>query len=111
MEKQAGFWRTLARWNRTSHRLGSGIVGHGLAIVSVAIAVGMGVAMQAYGFRPPPTALVSLRVAVATWYGGIGPAVTAVVLSIPSFIYFFAEPAYAFDISARDLPYCLVFVL
>jgi PAS domain S-box-containing protein len=105
-----GLRGTFAHWNRVSQRIRSGIAGYSLSVVSVAAAVGSGVALQYYGFRPPPTAALSIAVAIATWYGGIGPAVLAVLLSIPCFVYFFAEPRYSFAISATELPYSLVFV-
>ena len=54
--------------------------------------------------------LLCLPVAIATWYGGIGPSVLAVLLCTMSFNYFFLEPLYTFYITAADLPYFLTFV-
>jgi PAS domain S-box-containing protein len=107
---RVSLWRTLARWNRATQRLASGIVGYGLSLVSVAMAVGAALTPQYYDFRAPPTAVFSLAVAIAAWYGGVGPAVVAVLLSITCFVYFFVAPFYSFEISAREIPYTLVFV-
>src|SRR6516165_6281186 len=52
-----------------------------------------------------------LDISLVTWYAGRGPAVVAVLLSTAVFDYLFVEPLYTFDISARDLPYFLTFVL
>ena len=52
-----------------------------------------------------------MAIAFTTWYAGVGPSVLAVLLSSAFFDYFFTEPLYSFDISSRDLPYFLIFVL
>jgi PAS domain S-box-containing protein len=102
--------RRLLRWNRASQRVSSGILGYGLSVVSVAMVVGAALTLQHNDFRAPPTAVFSLAIAIASWYGGIGPAVVAVLLSITCFVYFFTAPFYSFEISARELPYSLVFM-
>ena len=103
--------RRLLRWNRASQRVSSGILGYGLSVASVAMAVGAALTLQHYDFRAPPTAVFTLAIAIAAWYGGIGPAVVAVLLSITCFVYFFTAPFYSFEISAREIPYTLVFVV
>ena len=52
-----------------------------------------------------------MAIAFTTWYAGAGPSVLAVVLSSASFDYFFTEPLYSLNISTRDLPYFLIFVV
>jgi light-regulated signal transduction histidine kinase (bacteriophytochrome) len=47
---------------------------------------------------------------IATWYGGIGPSVLAVLLCTASFNYFFVEPFFTFYVAAADAPYFLTFV-
>jgi PAS domain S-box-containing protein len=103
--------RRLLRRNRASQRVSSGIWGYGLSVVSIAMVVGAALTLQHNDFRAPPTAVFSLAIAIASWYGGIGPAVVAVLLSITCFVYFFTAPFYSFEISARELPYTLVFVV
>jgi len=51
-----------------------------------------------------------LAIAFTSWYAGVGPSVLAVLLSCVAFDYFFTEPIYSFDISARELPYYFIFV-
>jgi light-regulated signal transduction histidine kinase (bacteriophytochrome) len=54
--------------------------------------------------------VLTVAIAFATWYAGIGPSVLSVLLSLLLFDYYFLEPYYSFDISARDLPYFFIFV-
>jgi PAS domain S-box-containing protein len=53
--------------------------------------------------------LFLFAVVIAAWYGGVGPAVLALLLSCVTFDYFFVEPLYTLDISRSDLPYFIVF--
>ena len=105
-----GMTRRLGRWNLPLQRVHSLIVGYSLAVVCVAIAVGLALILYHYQFRDVELPVLCLAVGIATWYGGIGPAALAVVLSAACFSYFFEEPRYSFEFSRRDLPYFLVFI-
>ena len=105
-----GVRRILAYWNRESQRPHSSALRYVLSIVCVVIALGMGLAFEYYGFRSGQWGLFGAAIAFATWYGRIGPAIVAVVLSVASFDYFFTEHFYSFVISSRDLPYFFAFV-
>jgi light-regulated signal transduction histidine kinase (bacteriophytochrome) len=50
-----------------------------------------------------------LAIAVAAWYGGVGPSVLAVVLSAACFDYFFSPPVFSFAISREDFPSFFIF--
>jgi PAS domain S-box-containing protein len=65
--------------------------------------------LERFHFRGVGVPLFLFAVAVATWYGGTGAAVLALLLSCISFDYFFVEPLYRLDISFSDLPYFIVF--
>jgi signal transduction histidine kinase len=84
---------------------------YGFSVVSVAIALGVAFALQHYQFRDVELPVLSLAIAFTTWYAGVGPSALAVLLSSAFFDYFFIEPLYSLDISRRDLPYFLIFVL
>jgi light-regulated signal transduction histidine kinase (bacteriophytochrome) len=86
-------------------------VRYGLAIVSVAVALGLSLTLQYYQFRGVEVPVLSLAIAVTTWYAGNGPAVLAIVLSSLCFDYFFTEPYYSLEITTRDLPYFFIFVI
>jgi PAS domain S-box-containing protein len=83
---------------------------YGLASVSVAVALGLGLVTQHYGFRDVALPLFLFAVALTAWFAGPGPAALAVVLSITSFDYFFTVPLYSFYVSRSEIPYLIVFV-
>lgn len=101
----------LARLDREFQSLRSPVARYGLAVVSVAVAIGVSVVLQYYQFRDTEVPVLTLAIAVTTWYAGNGPAATAVVLSSLCFDYFFTEPYYSLAISGRDLPYFFIFVV
>ena len=107
----AGAGRFLARWDRQFQSLQSPAVRYGLAIVSVAVALGLSLALQYYQFRGVEVPVLTLAIAVTTWYAGIGPAVLSIVLSSLCFDYFFTELYYSLEITSRDLPYFFIFVI
>ena len=65
---------------------------YGLAVFSVGFALGLALLLQFLHFRDAAVPLLLFAVAITSWYGGTGPAVLALVLSISSFYYYFVEP-------------------
>src|SRR5215472_1334597 len=102
--------RSLARWNEESHRIRSPILRYGLSVVSVAIGLGLALALQHYRFHDVELPVLTMSIAVTTWYAGIRPSVLAIVLAVASFNYFFTEPFYSFAVTASDLPYFFIFI-
>ena len=102
---------TLARWNLESQRIRSPILRYALSVVSVAIGLGLALTLQYYEFRDVELPVLSLSIALTTWYAGIGPSVLAIMLAMACFNYFFVEPIYTFYVSASDLPYFFVFIM
>jgi K+-sensing histidine kinase KdpD len=100
----------MAPWNLQSKMAGPRILRYGFSLACVAIAMALALVFQHYRFRElvPP---FNLAIAVATWYGGIGPSVMALVLSMACYDYFFSAPIYSFVISRGDLPSFFVFIL
>jgi signal transduction histidine kinase len=101
----------VAYWSDEFQRIQSPILRYGFAAVSVAITTAVPLALQKYQFRDVELPLLVLVVGLTTWYAGSGPSVLAVLLSTAVFSYLFVEPIYSFAVSARDLPYFLVFVI
>jgi K+-sensing histidine kinase KdpD len=93
---RVGVKRTLARWNQELQRIHSPILRYGLSVVCVAIALGLALTLQYYQFRDVGLPGLSLAVAIATWYAGVGPSVLAILLSTMCFNYFFVEPIRSF---------------
>jgi signal transduction histidine kinase len=106
---RVGVRRSLAYWNQESQRVHSPILRYGFSIVSVAIALGVAFALQYYRFRQVELPVLTVAIALTTWYAGAGPAVVAVLLSTACFDYFFTEPLYSFNIAPGDLPYFFIF--
>jgi signal transduction histidine kinase len=100
----------LAYWNQEFQRIHSPIPRYGFSVVSVAIALGVAFVFQHYQFRDVELPVLTLAIALTTWYAGAGPSVLAVLLSSACFDYFFTEPLYSLGISTRDLPYFINFV-
>jgi len=101
---------TLARWNIESHGIRSPILRYCFSVVSVAIGLGLSLLLQHYQFHDVELPVLTLSVALTTWYAGAGPSVLAILLATTCFNYFFAEPIYSFAVSSRDLPYFFVFL-
>jgi signal transduction histidine kinase len=106
-----GVRRSLAYWNQEFQRIDSPVLRYGFAVVSVAMALGGAFALQHYQFRDAELPILTVAIAFTTWYAGVGPSVLAVLLSSACFDYFFTEPLYSLDISTRDLPYYIIFVV
>src|SRR5277367_3092885 len=91
--------RSHAYWNREFQRIHSPILRYGFSVVSVAIALGVSFALQFFHCRDAELPVLTVAIALTTWYAGTGPCVVAVLLSSASFDYFFTEPLYSFRIS------------
>ena len=102
--------RAMAERKRQLPKPLSTIQRYGLALLSVAVALGGALLLQRFQFRDVEVPLFLFAVAVSAWFGGSGAAVLALLLSCLSFDYFFVEPLYTLDISLSDLPYSIVFV-
>ncbi|HEY1943725.1 MAG TPA: ATP-binding protein [Roseiarcus sp.] len=100
----------MAYWNHEFQRIRSPILGYALSVVSVAIALGLGLASQYYQLHDVALPLFTVAIACTAWYAGTWPSVLAVLLSSVCFDYFFTEPLHSFDISVEELPYYFIFV-
>jgi K+-sensing histidine kinase KdpD len=105
-----GVRRSLAYWNRELQRIHSPLLRYSFAVLSVVIALGVSFAAQHYRFRDIELPVLTVAIALTTWYAGNGPAMLAVLASSALFDYFFTEPLYSLNISTRDLPYFLIFL-
>src|SRR5437879_5376274 len=88
-------------------RVSPAVQRYGLSILSVAICTPFTFPLQEFGVR---VSLFFPAVLLATWFGGTGPGLLAVFLSILSINFFFTEPFYAFEFSVRDIPTTIAFL-
>jgi PAS domain S-box-containing protein len=100
----------MARANSDLHRAPSAFLRYGLAIISVGVAICMGLLVQRYGTNDVGLPLFLLAVAITAWYAGSGPSFLAFVLSSISFDYFFTRPLYTFYVSRIEIPYYIIFL-
>jgi K+-sensing histidine kinase KdpD len=96
---RVGVKRALLRWSVQFERIRAPLLRYGLSVVGCAIATGIALVCQSHGIRGVYVGLLCLPVAMATWFGGAGPSVLAVLLCMASFNYFFLEPLYTFYVT------------
>jgi PAS domain S-box-containing protein len=101
----------MARPKLQSQFAHSPVLRYGLAAASSAIALGLALLAQHYGFRNVEVPLFLFAIVVTVWYAATGPAILAVVLSSLAFDYFFTEPRYSLYVKSSELPYYAIFVL
>lgn len=93
----------LLRWRRVQR--------YSLAVLSVAVALGIALFLDHLGFRDATVPLFICASAISSWYGEQGPAVLAVILCSLVFDFFFVRPLYTFYIAVGELPYFIIFAL
>jgi PAS domain S-box-containing protein len=86
----------------------SGALGYAVAVLSVALALGITELLQP-DMRPPP--LFFLAVSITAWYGGLAASGLAALLSVLAVDYFLLTPIYSLKPSWDDLLLFLFFML
>jgi len=99
----------MVQWKPQSPTSSSGLQGYGLAVLSVSAALGGALLIESMRMRDVEVPLFLFAVAISAWYGGVGSAVMALLLSCATFDYFFVEPVHSVYISGSDLPYFAIF--
>ena len=92
-------------------RMTSVVLRYGLAVVSVAVALGLALLAQLQTVPNLEFPLFLTAIAVTVWYAGAGPGVLAVVFSGLGFDYFLVQPLYTLYIEPRNRPLFVVFIL
>ena len=94
-----------------SRRVTSVVLRYGLAVVAVAIALGLALLAQLQTGHNLEIPLFLMAIAVTVWYGGTGPGVLAILLSSLGFASYFTPPLYSFHIASSDRPYFIAFIV
>src|SRR6185369_16973259 len=81
----------------SSPAFGSAALRYGLAPLSVAIALGVGLFAWRYGIRHQ-FSMFLFAIAITAWYGGLGPAIVAVICSSLAYDYFYNEPLHTLTV-------------
>ena len=85
--------------------------GYGLAILLVAVALGIGNLLYNQHIQEIEFPLLLLAIALTVWYAGTWPGIFALVLSTLGFNYYFTPPRYSFYSTLPEIPYYVGFVL
>jgi len=82
---------------------------YGLAVGAVAVAAAVAVVTWNFGIPHGQASVFLFAIAVAAWYGGLGPTIIAVVLSAFAYSYFFTGPLHDFVLTHEDVPHLVLF--
>jgi PAS domain S-box-containing protein len=85
------------------HRVQWHVSRYVFALASVALALGVALLTWHYGIRHQ-FSMFLFAIAVAAWYFGTGPAISALVCSTLAYDFFFRDPPYSLAIGAGDIP-------
>jgi signal transduction histidine kinase len=86
---------------------------YGMSVFAVAAALMIALWMRATLGQPatPIVAMFLSAVMLSAWFGGAGPGVVAIVLSLLAIAFCFATPIYSVAVDVREIPRLLVFTL
>ena len=110
-QRFAAFGRRLFEFAKSPPAFQRAAFGYALAVLSVAVALGVALLMERYDFRGVEFPLLLFAVALTVWYADLGPGITSVIISSLVFNYFFTQPLHSLYVTRAELPYYLVFLL
>jgi PAS domain S-box-containing protein len=99
----------MANWASSSPTRLAVIRRYSIAVLSVAIALGLALLLRR--FEGMAIASFLMAIVLTVWYAGPGAGLLAIVLSILSVDYFFTPPLYQFSVDLSNVPYLVVFAL
>ena len=86
------------------------IAGYGIAAVSVAAALIIG-QWPALHLQSAPVSLFLCAVMISAWFGGVGPGLLAIFLSVLAFDYAVLPPIYSLALKPDEIPRLVIFAL
>jgi PAS domain S-box-containing protein len=101
----------VSHLNEISPPVRRGVVHYAAATLAVVVATGFSLVAQHSLHIDPYVSLFLCAILFAAWFGGAGPGVAAVTLSIFSFDYFFIGPIYTLVMGAQDALRLLFFAI
>jgi len=94
----------MARPNVQLRFAHSFVLRYGLTVASVTIALAISFILEGHNFHRGALPLFLFAVALSAWYGGVGPAMLAIALSVLTFDYYFAPPLHSLKFTLADVP-------
>jgi len=86
----------MLQWKRQSTKPPFSIQGYGLAVLSVAVALGVSLLLNRYNFHGVAEPMFWIAIAITAWYTELGPTILALVSSFLTVDYFFMQPISVF---------------
>jgi C4-dicarboxylate-specific signal transduction histidine kinase len=86
------------------------IASYGVAVLSVAFALLIARLLDIH-LVSAPVALFLCAIMFSGWFGGIGPALLAVSLSLLAFDYYFVTPLFSLAMESKELPRVIIIAL
>src|SRR6516225_8587002 len=94
-----------------SSKIRSILLRYGLAVVSVATALGINLFLFNRRIEGVEFPIFLMAITLTVWYAGTKPAILALILATLAFNYYFTRPYYSFFITRADAPYYVVFIV
>jgi PAS domain S-box-containing protein len=104
-------WTSRGESASRSCVLDQNIFRYGLAIGSVAGATVLGFVADRLDLHESVFAVFLFAIALTSWYAGVYPAITAVVISALVFDYFFSPPVHAVSFTRQDIAHFFAFAI
>jgi signal transduction histidine kinase len=100
----------MASWNPLLWPRPPAIVSCGIAVLSVAIALIIG-RWPPLHLQTAPVSLFLCAVIFSAWFGGAGPGLLAILLSVLAFDYYFLPPVHSLVPNPEEIPRLVIFML
>jgi PAS domain S-box-containing protein len=101
----------VLHFNQITPSVLRGFVRYGVATLAVTIATGLSLVAQHLLHIDPYVSLFLCAILFGAWFGGAGPGLAAVALSIVAFEYFFIAPIHTLIMGAQDALRLLFFAI
>jgi PAS domain S-box-containing protein len=86
------------------------IASYGIAVLAVTTALIVG-QWPALHLQAAPVSLFLCAVMISAWFGGVGPGLLAILLSVLAFDYAVLPPVYSFALKPDEIPRLVIFAL
>jgi PAS domain S-box-containing protein len=109
----------IKRLNEALHRLKGGMprqplmLTYGVAVLSVitALIISLWMQMKLGQQSTPIVALFLCAVMFSAWFGGVGPGLLAMIVSLLAFDYYFLNPIYSLAVDVTEIPRLVIYVM
>jgi PAS domain S-box-containing protein len=98
----------MARFDMLAPKAHPAILGYAIAIFCVVLSTCLSLLLAKFDITVTPHLIA---IAVTVWYGGFGPGLLAIGLSILSLDYYFIAPIHHIEVGLTHIPYFVVFAV